>query len=100
MTVQPLHDRVLLKLDLPKQSGLIVVPDAYREEERTGVVLAVGPGKLREDESGRYLTPTQVKPGDRVLVSPGVNINYDDIIRRNGELLVQEADIMGVLVEQ
>lgn len=93
--IKPLHDRVLVKLDLPKE-GLIVIPDAYREEERTGEVLAVGPGRWIDGQFYR----TALRPGQRVLISPAVNVNYDDIIRRNGELMVQEADIMGVLVEQ
>lgn len=96
--IQPLQDRVLIKLDGFQQSGTIIVPDAYKEDSRYGTVLAVGPGKHREDERGKFFEPTQVKQGDKVLVSPAINLKYDDIVKRNGEVMVQENDIIGILV--
>jgi co-chaperonin GroES (HSP10) len=96
--IQPLQDRVLIKLDGYVQTGTIIIPEKYKEDERTGTVLAVGPGKHREDERGKFFEPTQVKQGDRVMVSPAVNIHYDDIIKKNGEVMVQEADILGIYV--
>lgn len=93
--IQPLNDRVLIRLKDYKQESAIIVPDAYREDSRIGEVLAVGPGRWRDDCFCR----TSLRPGQMVLISPAVNLNYDDIIKREGEVMVQEDDVMGVLVE-
>lgn len=92
-SIQPLHDRVVVILDEFKERSTIITPDIAKEKPRMGVVEAAGPGRWIDDS----FYHTQVKPGQRVLLSPGVNVDYDDIVRREGRVVVQEADIMGVL---
>jgi len=40
--IQPLHDNIAVRPDPFVQSGLLILPE---EDMRTGVVIAVGPGK-------------------------------------------------------
>jgi len=66
MSLKPLGDRVLVKQDAAEETtagGLILAHDA-KEKPQTGVVLAVGEGKL--DKDGK-LIPVPVKVGDKVL---------------------------------
>lgn len=96
--IRPLHDRVAVILDeFKERSKFIVTPEVAREDPYYGTVEATGPGKWREDESGRYFQPMMVKPGDRVLISPAVNLGYSDILKMQGRVIIQEADILGVL---
>lgn len=70
LPLRPTADRVLVRMDdAPEQSrgGLILLAHD-REYEWRGTVLAVGPGYLTRDG---HTVPLEVKPGDRVMVSPG-----------------------------
>lgn len=64
--LQPTEDRIVVRLDpqAERTKGGVVIPGIVNERPYTGVVLAVGPGKLLKD--GRRITP-DVKPGDRVF---------------------------------
>ena len=52
-TIRPLHDRIVIKrLEEERVSaGGIVIPDNATEKPMRGEVLAVGPGKLLENEN-------------------------------------------------
>lgn len=66
MNLKPLGDRVIIKPDEAETttaSGLYIASEA-KEKPTTGVVLAVGDGKL--DKDGKYL-PMPVKVGDKVI---------------------------------
>lgn len=66
MNLKPLGDRVIIKQDAAEETtagGLILAHDA-KEKPQTGIVLAVGDGKL--DKEGN-LRPVPVKVGDKVL---------------------------------
>lgn len=66
MNLKPLGDRVIIKQDAAEETtagGLILAHDA-KEKPQTGIVLAVGEGKL--DKEGK-LIPVPVKVGDKVL---------------------------------
>ena len=66
MNLKPLGDRVIIKADEAETttaSGLYIASEA-KEKPTTGVVLAVGDGKLDKDGN---LVPVPVKEGDRVL---------------------------------
>ena len=66
MNLKPLGDRVIIKQDEAEETtagGLILAHDA-KEKPQTGIVLAVGEGKL--DKEGK-LIPVPVKVGDKVL---------------------------------
>lgn len=66
MNLKPLGDRVIIKPDEAETttaSGLYIASEA-KEKPTTGVVLAVGDGKL--DKDGKHL-PMPVKVGDKVI---------------------------------
>ena len=87
---QPLADRLLVRR-LPDVDGLISYPDAARVPAKHGVVVAVGFG--RRDSDG-HRTPLCVKVGDHIQF--GRFTDFDD-----GELLlIQEADIVGIIEEE
>ena len=91
MSVQPLADRVLVKrLEAEEQvKGGIIIPDTAKEKPMEGEVVAVGPGKLKEDGSRIAM---EVAVGDRVLISKyaGTEVKIDDeehIVMREDEIL-------------
>jgi chaperonin GroES len=94
-SLRPLADRVLLKVleREEKTAGGILLPDTAKEKPQTGEVVAVGPGKLKED--GERVAP-EVKVGDRVLYSKysGTDLKLGDA----EYVLVAEKDILAVLV--
>jgi chaperonin GroES len=66
MSLQPLHDRVIIKVieaETKTPSGIVLSPGA-EEKPTQGEVLAAGPG--RTNERGEVI-PMSVKAGDRVL---------------------------------
>lgn len=89
---QPLHDRILVYrlLDWPNDKGLIFMPECAQKPSKRGVVVRVGPGK-RDAEGCRR--PLDVKVGDVIYF--GRYTDFDD----GKFLLVQEADIVGVVSE-
>lgn len=89
--IEPMHDRVLVeRLDEP-QTGLIIIPDAYKKVAVKCKVLAVGPGRW---EDGVF-TKTAVKPGDVVLV-PGCGNTHPDW-QKGQQIIIQSADIGAIL---
>jgi chaperonin GroES len=92
--VRPLGDRVLLKRveSETKTKGGIFIPETAKEKQAEGIIVAVGPGKVREDGSRRE---PSVKSGDRVLFG-----KYDGTeVKIDGEehLIVRESDLLAVL---
>ena len=93
-TLQPLHDRVLVKRVEKEQTrrGGIIIPDSAKEKPQEGKVIAVGKGKM--SETGKK-TPLDVKAGDRVLFGKysGSEVKLD------GEeyLIMKEEDVLGIL---
>lgn len=88
MNLKPLGDRVIVKRDEAETttaSGLILA-SANKEKPQSGVVLAVGEGKL--DKDGK-LIPMPVKEGDRVLYGKygGTEVTVD-----GEEMLILRAD--------
>ncbi len=66
MALKPLGDRVIVKADEAEEttaSGLYLARES-KEKPQTGVVLAVGDGKL--DKDGNRI-PVPVKVGDKVI---------------------------------
>lgn len=109
MRIDPLSDRILLRLVAPEDvtKGGIVVPDAAKRRPQEAIVVAVGPGApsatfcsvcaraLDITDAARTPRPLPVKPGDRVLVSQftGIEIKHDNI----DHLIVTEDDLLGVI---
>ena len=91
MKIRPLHDRVVVKrLEHDEEvRGGIIIPDTAKEKPQQAEVVAVGPGKLKEDDSRSAM---DVKVGDRVLVGKysGSEIKLDGdelVILREDEIL-------------
>ena len=88
MNLNPSGDRVIIKQDAAEETtagGLILAHDA-KEKPQTGIVLAVGDGKL--DKEGN-LRPVPVKVGDKVLYGKygGTEVTVD-----GEEVMILRAD--------
>jgi chaperonin GroES len=66
MAIRPLDDRILVEpLEAEeKTTGGIILPDSAREKPQRGKIVAVGPGRLRDNGERTALS---VKVGDEVL---------------------------------
>jgi len=91
--IRPLQDRVLVQRveEEEKTAGGIIIPDTAKEKPQEAVVVATGPGKVRDDGT---LAPLDVKVDDRVLFGKyaGTDITLD------GEdyVILREEDILAV----
>jgi len=84
----PQGDRVLVE-PAPaevKTAGGLIIPDTAQEKPQKGTVIAVGPGKKKEE-------PMTVKPGDNVLYGKysGTEITIDG----KEYLIMRQDDIFG-----
>ncbi len=95
MKIRPLHDRVVVRRseEETKTAGGIVLPGSAAEKPNTGVVLAVGTGRILDN--GDVRAPA-LKEGDKVVFGPYSGSNT---IKIDGEdlLIMSEAEIYGVL---
>ena len=93
MKIQPLQDRVVLKVleAEEKTKGGIVLPDTTKEKHKEGKIVAVGNGKIVDGK----LVPLDVKVEDKVLYGKysGTEITVD------GEelLILKEEDILAIV---
>lgn len=92
--LRPLSDNVLVKRLKSEAvtSGGIFLPESSQDKTQTGVVEAVGAGKILEDGSLR--TPS-IKPGDVVMFGKysGNDIELDS----QEYLIIKESDILGII---
>lgn len=91
MNIRPLHDRVVVqRIEKEEQvRGGIIIPDTAKEKPQEAKIVAVGPGKLRENGER---SPIDVKDGDLVLIGKysgsDIKIDGDDfVILREDEIL-------------
>jgi chaperonin GroES len=94
MKLQPLEDRIVVKANEAEEttaSGL-VIPDTAKEKPQQGEVLAVGPGRIGDDNDR---VPMDIKVGDTVVYSKygGTEITID------GEdlLILQARDVLAIV---
>src|SRR5262245_6319072 len=91
LKVRPLDDRVVvevLEAD-EKTAGGILLPDTAKEKPQRGRVLAVGPGKLRDNGER---SPLAVRPGDEVIFG---RYSGSEIQLEGKELkIMRESDIL------
>ena len=80
--IRPLNDNIAVKPDPFVQSGLIIMPE---EDTRTGVVVAVGPGKKGSNR------PLMVSVGDHIMYSGTVDLAHD------GLLFMRDKDVIGTV---
>ena len=94
MNIRPLQDRVVVRRmeEETKSAGWIVLPGSAAEKPSRGEVLAVGPGKKKEDGG---IVPVDLKAGDKVLFGKysGSTVKVD------GEelLIMSESEVFGVI---
>jgi len=93
MKIQPLSDRVVLKVleAEEKTKGGIVLPDTAKEKPQEGKIVAVGTGKIVDGKQ----VALDVKVGDKVLYGKysGTEITVD-----SEELLIlKEEDILAIV---
>lgn len=91
--IQPLGNRVLVRLLEQEQEGAIIIPEAAQDKEQQGEVLGIGP------------EVKHVALGDYVLVAPyaGITVNKRGGYTADGTadkgatwLLIHEVDILAV----
>jgi co-chaperonin GroES (HSP10) len=80
--LRPINDNIVVKPDPFVQSGLIIMPE---EEMRTGVVVAVGPGKKGSNR------PLMVSVGDHIMYSGTIDQTFD------GMLIMKDKDVLGTV---
>jgi chaperonin GroES len=97
MKVRPLHDRIIVqRIEEGEQKiGGIIIPDSAKEKPQQGKVIAVGLGKVKEDNSRQ---PLDVKDGDTILFGKysGQEIKID------GEdyIIMREEEVLAVLASK
>lgn len=99
--VSPLGDRVLLKplsveeMGTVSSFGIIIPETVNKEKPEQGVVVAVGPGKIGDDN---VRVPVSVSVGDRVVFS---KYGFDEVKVKGVEYyLVSEANILAIINNQ
>src|SRR5436853_2925470 len=96
MRIRPLDDRVVvepLEAD-EKTAGGILLPDTAKQKPQRGGVVAVGPGKLRDNGER---TPVSVVKGDEVLYG---RYGGSDIELDSREIkILRENDILAKIVK-
>ena len=98
--IEPLGTKIVVLRDEPKSTTLggIVLPDSVKERERPSeaTVVAIGPGKLRDEPNIQYVPihGGELRAGDKLLISrfAGVEtehggkkylvIDQDDVLAR------------------
>ena len=92
--IKPLADYVVLEQEEAenKTASGLYIPDSAKEKSNIAKVVAVGPGKVGDDNER---VPVSVKVGDRVIYGGYSNT----AVKMDGTeyLLVREEDIYGVL---
>ena len=91
--LEPLGDRVIVKpLEMEEVSkGGIILPDTAKEKPQDGEIIAVGPGKIKDDGTR---IPMEVKVGDKVMFA-----KYAGTEIKLGEeklMIMSQSDIMAI----
>jgi len=89
---RPLGDYILVKrVESEEKTAFgIIIPDAAKEKAQTGVVIAVGQGRIHEGK----VTPLTVRINDTVYFGKYAGTDADD-----NHIIVRESDILGVIEE-
>jgi chaperonin GroES len=92
--IKPLEDRVIVKPSNAeeKTKGGIILPDTAKEKPIEGIIVATGPGKMKDDGNPISM---HVKVGDKILYGKysGTEVKIED----EEYLIMRESDIFGVL---
>lgn len=94
MKIRPLYDRVVIRRSEENRtsSGGIVIPDTAKDKPVLGEIIAIGDGKILDNNQKR---PLAVKVGDKVLFAKyaGTEVKLGD----EDVLVMREEDLMGVV---
>ena len=93
MTIKPLADRVVIKMEEAEEttkSGIVLAGSA-KEKPQIAVVVAVGPGGLVDGKEVKMY----VKEKDRVITSKysGTEVKFDD----TEYTIVRQSDILAIV---
>ena len=93
--IRPLHDKILVRrdeADSRTESGLYL-PESSKDKPKTGVIEAVGDGKLNTETGER--SPLTVKKGDRVIFASyaGTEIKLGD----DSVLIMSEDEVLAIV---
>jgi len=96
MGLKPIGDRIIVRRQVAdeKTAGGILLPDAAKNKPQRGVVVAVGPGKMKPDGSRGEM---QLKIGDKVLFTSWAGDEFKDRAAEGDILLMHEGDVLCVL---
>jgi chaperonin GroES len=89
---RPLGDYILVKrVESEEKTAFgIIIPDAAKEKAQTGVVIAVGSGRVHEGK----ITPLTVQVNDTVYFG-----KYTGTEAGPDYLIVRESDVLGIIEE-
>jgi chaperonin GroES len=95
MNLQPLSDRVILKLEKAEEitSGGIVLPQNAQEQTHLGKVISVGPGK--RNDKGEIIKP-DVSTGDIVVIS-GKWVGENVTVEGEEYKIVSASDVLAIV---
>ncbi len=95
LTVRPLHDKIIVRRDDAddRTDSGIYIPEASKDKPKTGIIEAVGDGKLNTDTGDRI--PLTVKKGNRVIFTSyaGTEIKLND----DEFLIMGEDEILAII---
>ena len=94
LRVRPLGDRVVIIVDEKetKSPGGILLPDVAKDEPRRGKVIAVGPGKRKDDGTRHKM---EIKKNDIVLFN--IYGGSKTKLENKEYLVLNEAEVLGVV---
>lgn len=110
MKIRPLNDWVVIK---PVDSGErtasgIIIPEVAKQKPQIGVVMAVGPGRYKEEKGKgkekekekkkKIFVPTEVKPGDKVMYEKYMVSEFE--LDGQEVTMIREENILGFLEEE
>ena len=89
---RPLGDYILVKRveSEAKTAFGIIIPDAAQEKAQTGVVIAVGQGRMHDG----IVTPLTVRVNDTVYFGKYTGIDTGD-----QHMIIRESEILGIIEE-
>jgi len=96
MGLKPIGDRIIVRRQEAegKSAGGIILPDTAKNKPQRGEVIAVGPGKVKDDGTR---SPMQLKAGDHVLFTSWAGNEFQDRKQKDEILVMHESDVLCVI---
>ncbi|HYH69440.1 MAG TPA: co-chaperone GroES [Urbifossiella sp.] len=96
MGLKPIGDRIIVRREAAedKTSGGIILPDTAKNKPQKGEVIAVGPGRVKDDGTRAAM---QLKAGDKVLFTSWAGDEFKDRGRDGDILVMHEGDVLCVI---